>query len=125
MPPKLGEYTIAIEPYAIEHKVPDVIKNHFGKTVPVAVKRIIFSPPATIAIFSDGSKSVVKTQGKDKYDPEKGVALAISKRFLSKKQYHTMLMAADCARVYDLLGIKGEIKIDAEKGTSKLTESAK
>jgi len=91
----------------------------------VNLKRIIFNPPATIAIFSDGSKSVVKARGEDKYDPEKGISLAIAKRFLSKKQYHTMLMAADCARVYDLLDIKGEINIDAEKGTLKLIESAK
>lgn len=114
MPPKLGGY---------QNIFSSLMKVYYGS--PVSLKRIIFNPPATIAIFSDGSKSVVKTQGKDEYDPEKGISLAIAKRFLSKEQYHTMLMAADCARVYDLLGIKGEINIDAEKGTLKLIESAK
>ena len=120
MPPKLGECANTISSIASSY---EIYVGPLPKSV--NLKRIIFNPPATIAVFSDGSKSVVKAQSEDKYDPEKGISLAIAKRFLSKKQYNTMLMAANCARVYDLSGIKGEINIDAEKRTLKLTESAK
>lgn len=48
----------------------------------ITIKDVMFKPPATIVFWSDGSKTVVKTQKDDKYDPEKGLAMAISKRFL-------------------------------------------
>ena len=49
------------------------------------ISRVIFNAPATIVIWGDGSKTVVKC-GKDEcYDPEKGLAMAISKRFLGDK----------------------------------------
>lgn len=49
------------------------------------ISRVIFNAPATIVFWGDGSKTVVKC-GKDEcYDPEKGLAMAISKRFLGDK----------------------------------------
>lgn len=48
----------------------------------ITIKDVMFKPPATVVFWSDGSKTVVKTQKDDKYDPEKGLAMAISKRFL-------------------------------------------
>lgn len=49
------------------------------------ISRVIFNAPATIVLWGDGSKTVVKC-GKDEcYDPEKGLAMAISKRFLGDK----------------------------------------
>lgn len=57
------------------------------------IKDVIFNPPATIVFWADGSKTVVKCQGKDKYDPEKGLAMAISKRALgdTREYFHTFL----------------------------------
>ena len=45
------------------------------------IKDVIFSPPATIVKWKDGTKTVVKAEGED-YDPEKGLAMAISKKVL-------------------------------------------
>ncbi len=45
---------------------------------------VIFNDPATIVIWSDGSKTVVKANG-EKFDPEKGLAMAISKKVLGNK----------------------------------------
>ena len=42
---------------------------------------MIFNAPATIVFWKDGSKTVVKAQG-DEYDPEKGLAMAISRHYL-------------------------------------------
>lgn len=46
------------------------------------IKQVIFNDPATIVFWEDGVKTVVKCQKGDKFDPEKGLALAISKRIL-------------------------------------------
>lgn len=46
------------------------------------IKEVIFNKPATIVIWNNGDKTVVKAQGKEKFDPEKGLAMAISKRVL-------------------------------------------
>ena len=49
------------------------------------IKNVIFSDPATIVFWSDGSKTVVKCGERDIFDPEKGLAMAISKKFLGNK----------------------------------------
>ena len=46
------------------------------------IKNVIFSDPATIVFWYDGTKTVVKTHGKEKFDPEKGLAMAVSKKVL-------------------------------------------
>lgn len=45
-----------------------------------SIKNVIFNPPATIVFWTDGSKTVVKCNAKDEFDPEKGLAMAIAKR---------------------------------------------
>ena len=45
------------------------------------IEKVIFNPPATIMIWKDGTKTVVKCNG-EKFDQEKGLAMAISKRAL-------------------------------------------
>ncbi len=49
------------------------------------IERVIFNNPATIVLWNDGVKTVVKCQEGDVYDPEKGLAMAIAKRFLGNK----------------------------------------
>ena len=57
-----------------------------AKSVSVpSIKKVIFNYPATIVLWSDGSKTVVKCQDGDIYDPEKGLAMAISKKALGNK----------------------------------------
>jgi hypothetical protein len=46
------------------------------------IKKVIFNDPATIVIWADGEKTVVKCQNGEPYDPEKGLAMAITKRAL-------------------------------------------
>ena len=45
-----------------------------------SIKNVIFNPPATIVFWTDGSKTVVKCNAKEEFDPEKGMAMAIAKR---------------------------------------------
>lgn len=50
-----------------------------------SIKNVIFNDPATIVFWADGTKTVVKAQGDDIFDPEKGLAMAISKKALGNK----------------------------------------
>ena len=43
----------------------------------VKIRDVIFSDPATVVFWSDNTKTVVKTRGGEKYDKEKGLAMAI------------------------------------------------
>ena len=52
------------------------------------IKKVIFNDPATIVFWSDGSKTVVKCGGNDTFDPEKGLAMAISKKFFDNTGYY-------------------------------------
>ena len=46
----------------------------------VKIKDVIFSDPATVVFWNDNTKTVVKTRGGEKYDKEKGLAMAIVKK---------------------------------------------
>lgn len=48
-------------------------------------KKIIFNDPATIILWEDGTKTVVKCGENDTYDPEKGIALCFMKKILGNK----------------------------------------
>ena len=52
-----------------------------GESYLPAIKKVIFNDPATIVIWADGTKTVVKCDC-ELYDPEKGLAMAISKKAL-------------------------------------------
>lgn len=46
----------------------------------VSIRKVIFSNPATIVLWSDGTKTVVKCGPDDIFDKEKGLAMAIVKK---------------------------------------------
>lgn len=48
-------------------------------------EKVIFSGPATIAVFPDGSKTVAKCSGNDSYDKEKGLLMCMAKRVWGSK----------------------------------------
>lgn len=50
-------------------------------------KNVIFNDPATIVFWNDGTKTVVKCGKDDTFDPEKGLAMAISKYFFDNAGY--------------------------------------
>lgn len=48
------------------------------------IKKVIFNDPATIIIWKDNTKTVVKAEG-ETFDPEKGMAMAIVKKALGNQ----------------------------------------
>lgn len=67
----------------------EIVNHKFG--IPTdrnrlpSIKQVIFNDPATIIYWTDGTRTVVKCQDGDIYDPEKGLAMAISKKALGNK----------------------------------------
>lgn len=57
-----------------------------------AVKYIDFRPPMTIACFVDGTKTIVKAMEGDIFDPEKGAAMAIAKKYLGDRYNSTEII---------------------------------
>ena len=49
------------------------------------IKNVIFNNPATIVFWEDETKTVVKCQDGDEFDPEKGLAMAIAKKAYGNK----------------------------------------
>lgn len=45
-----------------------------------SITKVIFNNPVTIVFWSDGTKTVVKCDERDEFDPEKGLAMAICKK---------------------------------------------
>lgn len=65
------------------------IKNVFGdkkeKETDMKIKKVIFNAPATVVLWEDGTKTIVKAGDDDIYDPEKGLAMAIAKKALGNQ----------------------------------------
>ena len=61
----------------------------------ITAEKVIFNNPATVVLWSDGTKTVVKRQKGDKWDYEKGLAMAIIKKFLGLKEFYSMLDDAE------------------------------
>ena len=66
-------------------KLTEYGKTFFGEArglpfKPLSIVKVIFNDPATIVFWSDGTKTIVKTVNGDKFDYEKGLAMAIVKK---------------------------------------------
>lgn len=60
------------------------LKALYYNSIRFDIKDVIFNDPATIVLWADGTKTVVKAEN-EPFDPEKGLAMAISKRALGGK----------------------------------------
>lgn len=71
---------LGFAPYRERVRYEDMYKN-----LRPWIQNVIFNDPATIVFWSDGTKTVVKCQENEVFDPEKGLAMAISKKYLGNK----------------------------------------
>lgn len=69
----------------------DTYKMLIGSLIPAPkAKKVIFNGPATIVMWEDGTKTVVKAQYGETVDYEKGLAMAIVKKVMGNKgNYYT------------------------------------
>lgn len=57
--------------------------SDFEPALPLDIKRVIYNDPATIILWADGTKTVVKAHN-EPFDREKGLAMAILKKMLGR-----------------------------------------
>ena len=55
--------------------------------IPGMIDRVIFNDPATIILWKDGSKTVVKRSDDDIWDPEKGFCMAVIKKLYGRTSF--------------------------------------
>lgn len=86
------------------------------------IKRVIFNDPATIVIWSDDTKTIVKA-AKEQFDPEKGLAMAIVKKLYDGTPYYRMMKSLIPEDAYP----KYEIGIDlaSEPDVSAMNDHGK
>ena len=59
--------------------------ENMNNNMSVFMIKVIYNDPATIAFWSDGTKTIVKAQSGDIFDPEKGLAMVIAKKACGNK----------------------------------------
>lgn len=133
----LSNYTISMSPYApptvtatainvssegykhfeqCQDIIDRTINRCFIAATKLSITKVIFNPPATIVFWNDGTKTVVKAQD-EVFDWEKGLAMAICKRYLAdnKGRYYNVF------REYEAKGKKAtdEAAVDLARLVSK------
>lgn len=76
-------YLLPNQPISPLYWWPDTSKHR--QTLPdlsLKARKVIFNPPATIILWEDGTKTVVKCDDEDYYEPASGVALCYMKKAL-------------------------------------------
>lgn len=73
----------------LERSIKNRMNNEEGDPFIVPrIKKIVFNPPATIVFWNDGTKTVVKCQNDEKFDPEKGITMAFFKKTHGNKGHY-------------------------------------
>lgn len=75
---KMGRFNAMVKEFADERNA------NLYDGVP-EITKVVFNNPATIVLWTDGTKTVVKCQGDDVYSKETGLALCIAKKALGNK----------------------------------------
>lgn len=57
------------------------------------IKKVIFNKPAVIIMWADKTKTIVKCQKGDNWDPEKGLAIAILKKIFGNTGAYNTIFA--------------------------------
>lgn len=66
--------------YLLTKSLADKLNSKTRNTNPPTIKNVIFNDPATIVFWTDNTKTVVKCQEGEKFDPEKGITMAFFKK---------------------------------------------
>lgn len=82
--PLLYRIELVYEKPILHHIYANNYINFLLNNIP-EVKKVIFNDPATIVYWKDGTKTVVKCQNGDDFDPEKGFAMAFLKKCWGNK----------------------------------------
>lgn len=79
----------------------EIIKNRSynqisQKQLKLNIREVIFNDPATIVFWLDGTKTVVKRAYDEPWDPEKGLAMAVIKKYFgTNKELKKIILALE------------------------------
>lgn len=91
-----------------------------------SITNVIFNNPATIVFWSDGTKTVVKCDERDEFDPEKGLAMAICKKYFGGGFYNDIFKKWIPKEETPKIEIDGQITMtDIAEKFEKLAKAAK
>ena len=91
-----------------------------------SITNVIFNNPATIVFWSDGTKTVVKCDERDEFDPEKGLAMAICKKHFGGGFYNDIFKKWIPEEDAPVIEIDGQITMtDIAEKFEKLAKAAK
>ena len=93
-----------------ETKMERRIRTYVNPHERFRIKDIQFNGPATIVMWMDGTKTVVKQQNGEPYDQEKAIAMAISRRALGEEGYSSVFHAKEFAEK-ELLKLKKHLSV--------------
>ena len=100
------------------------------------IEKVIFNDPATIVIWADGSKTVVKAQPGDTYNPEVGIVMCIAKKvygngnkfndiirecFIQKIQADSIMSRRQAKALYKAAANADDAKVDKITTTAART----
>lgn len=74
-----------IDFYRFTNTLADKLNSKASNTTPPTIKNVIFNDPATIVFWTDNTKTVVKCQEDEAFDPEKGITMAYFKKMHGNK----------------------------------------
>lgn len=80
---QISSYYNALSDYYTSSLI-DSIQLNSTRNNALKIKKVILNDPATIVYWDDRTKTVVKADH-EKYDPEKGLAMAIAKKALGNQ----------------------------------------
>lgn len=69
-----------------------VAQNREDNTMNIKIERVIFSNPATIVIWKDGTKTVAKCRKGDTYSKEAGLAICYMKKIMGSRKKFLKVM---------------------------------
>lgn len=95
----------------------------YGRDLP-KIKNVIFNEPATIVFWADNTKTVVKCQEGDEFDPEKGLTMAITKKIFGNKGNYCNEIKKWTEPYYEKMEMEQECDIGTP-GLDALYEAAK
>ena len=87
-----------------------------NKSAELEVEKVIFNDDATIVYFNDGTKTVVKRQGKDFWSKEVGLMAAFSKKLFGNDNTFNTIINRYCSEYY-------HIDERVQKGLEKLAKN--
>lgn len=97
----------------------NILKHLFG----FKIKDVIFNSPATIVFWEDGEKTIVQCQDGEPFDPEKGLAMAISKKVFGNKYDYYKIFKKWVGKYNKKLGESKQVQTKEETVVASLTLS--